>query len=161
VSAAFLLLLRRCRQTRHHADGSECKQSELEDIGPLHGAAYLEAMKGAKRSVATQKQHMAAVRMLFDYLVTGGILAHNPILSVRAPQQSVTKGKTPTLSAEDAGELLRAIETIHLQLRLLVRPGERPAGVDPRPADEGEGPDRALGRLAQLAAEGARAAHVG
>jgi site-specific recombinase XerD len=77
----------------------------LQHIGPLHGAAYLEAMKQAKRSVATQKQHMAAVRMLFDYPVTGGILAHNPILSLRAPRQSVTKGKTPTLSAEDAGEL--------------------------------------------------------
>jgi site-specific recombinase XerD len=86
----------------------------LEDVGPLHGAAYLEAMKGAKRSVATQKQHMAAVGMLFDYLVTGGILAHNPILSVRAPRQSVMKGKTPTLSAEDAGELLRAIKTNNL-----------------------------------------------
>jgi site-specific recombinase XerD len=49
--------------------------------------------------------------MLFDYLVTGGILEHNPILTLRAPRQSVTKGKTPTLSAEDAGELLRAIET--------------------------------------------------
>jgi site-specific recombinase XerC len=57
---------------------------------------------------------MAAVRMLFDYLVTGGILAHNPLLSLRAPRQSVTKGKTPTLSAEDAGELLRAIETNNL-----------------------------------------------
>jgi site-specific recombinase XerD len=86
----------------------------LEDVGPLHGAAYLEAMKGAKRSVATQKQHMAAVGMLFDYLVTGGILAHNPILSVRAPRQSVMKGKTPTLSAEDAGELLRAIKPNNL-----------------------------------------------
>jgi site-specific recombinase XerD len=86
----------------------------LEDVGPLHGAAYLEAMKGAKRSVATQKQHMAAVRMLFDYLVTGGILDHNPILSVRTPGQSVTKGKTPTLSAEDAGELRRSIETDNL-----------------------------------------------
>src|ERR1700757_3785968 len=41
----------------------------LEDIGPLHSASYLEAMKGAKRSAATQKQHMAGVRMLFDYLV--------------------------------------------------------------------------------------------
>jgi site-specific recombinase XerD len=51
----------------------------LEDLGPLHGAAYLEAMKQAKRAVAMQKQHMAAVRMLFDYLVTGGILAHNPV----------------------------------------------------------------------------------
>jgi site-specific recombinase XerD len=64
----------------------------LEDIGPLHGAAYFEAMKGAKRSLATQEQHMAAMRMLIDYLVTGGIFAHNPILS--SPRQSVTKGKT-------------------------------------------------------------------
>jgi len=52
--------------------------------------------------------------MLFDYLVTGGILAHNPLLSLRAPRQSVTKGKTPTLSAEDAGQLLRSIETHNL-----------------------------------------------
>jgi hypothetical protein len=44
--------------------------------GRLHGAAYFEAMQGAKRSVATQKQHMAAVRMLFDYLVTEWILEH-------------------------------------------------------------------------------------
>jgi hypothetical protein len=29
---------------------------------PLQAAAYLEAMKGAKRSVAIQKQRMAAVR---------------------------------------------------------------------------------------------------
>ena len=67
----------------------------LEDVGPLRGAAYLEAMKEAKRSVATQKQHMAAVRMLFDYLVTGGILEHNPILSLRAPRQSVDERQAP------------------------------------------------------------------
>ena len=90
----------------------------LEDIEPLHVAAYLEAMQaatdkdgGKKFSIATQKQHMAAVRMLLDYLVTGGMLAHNPALSVRAPRQSTVKGKTPTLSADEAGELLRSIET--------------------------------------------------
>jgi site-specific recombinase XerD len=90
----------------------------LEDIEPLHVAAYLEAMQaaaeadGAKQfSIATQKQHIAAIRVLFDYLVTGGVLAHNPALSVRAPRHSITKGKTPVLSAEEAGELLRSIET--------------------------------------------------
>ena len=36
----------------------------------------------------------SVVRMLFDYLVASGILAHNPVLSVRAPRQSVTKDKT-------------------------------------------------------------------
>jgi site-specific recombinase XerC len=35
-------------------------------------------------STATLKQHMAAVRMLFDCLVTGGVMEHNPALSVKA-----------------------------------------------------------------------------
>jgi site-specific recombinase XerC len=56
------------------------------------------------------KQHMAAVRMLLDHLVTGGVPEHNPALSVKAPRQKLGKGKTPVLTAEDAGELLRSIE---------------------------------------------------
>jgi len=54
---------------------------------------------------------MAAVRMLFDHLVTGGVLEHNPALSVKAPRQKLGKGKTPVLTAEEAGELLQSIET--------------------------------------------------
>jgi site-specific recombinase XerC len=52
---------------------------------------------------------MAAARMLFDHLVTGGVIEHNPALSVKAPRHSVRKGKTPVLTAEEAGELLRSI----------------------------------------------------
>jgi hypothetical protein len=59
----------------------------------------------------TLKQHMAAIRMLFDHLVTGGVLEHNPALSVKAPRQKLAKGKTPVLTAEEAGDLLRSIET--------------------------------------------------
>jgi site-specific recombinase XerC len=72
---------------------------------------YLEAAKVNGLSTATLKQHMAAVRMLFDHLVTGGVLEHNPALSVKAPRQKLGKGKTPVLTAEEAGELLRSIET--------------------------------------------------
>jgi integrase len=71
---------------------------------------YLEAAKVNGLSTATLKQHMAAVRMLFDHLVTGGVLEHNPALSVKAPRQKLGKGKTPVLTAEEAGELLRSIE---------------------------------------------------
>ena len=46
--------------------------------------------------------------MLFDH--TGGVLEHNPALSVRAPSQKLGKGKTPVLTAEEAGDLLRSIE---------------------------------------------------
>lgn len=83
----------------------------IDDIEPLHVAAWLEALQAEGRAVATQKQFMAAVRMLLDFLVTGGLIASNPALSVRAPRQSVTKGKTPVLSADECGALLRSIDT--------------------------------------------------
>src|SRR5262245_16030343 len=78
----------------------------------------------SKLSTATLKQHMAAIRMLFNHLVTGAVLEHNPALSVKAPRQKLGKGKTPILTADEAGELLRSIETdsvVGLRDRALVR----------------------------------------
>ena len=86
-------------------------RERVQDIGPLDVRDYLEAAKANRLSTATLKQHMAAVRMLFDHLVTGGVLEHNPALSVKAPRQKLGKGKTPVLTAEEAGGLLRSIET--------------------------------------------------
>jgi len=87
-------------------------RERVQDIGPLDVRDYLEAAKANRLSTATLKQHMAAVRMLFDHLVTGGVLEHNPALSVKASRQKLGKGKTPVLTAEEAGELLRSIETV-------------------------------------------------
>jgi site-specific recombinase XerD len=86
-------------------------RARIQDIGPLDVRDYLEAAKANGLSTATLKQHMAAIRMLFDHLVTGGVLEHNPALSVKAPRQKLGKGKTPVLRAEEAGELLRSIES--------------------------------------------------
>ena len=86
-------------------------RERVQDIGPLDVRDYLEAAKANGLSTATLKQHMAAIRTLFDHLVTGGVLQHNPALSVKAPRQKLGKGKTPVLTAEEAGELLRSIET--------------------------------------------------
>src|SRR5262245_39236376 len=43
----------------------------IQDIGPLDVRDYLDAAKANGRSTATLKQHMAAIRVLFDRLVTG------------------------------------------------------------------------------------------
>jgi hypothetical protein len=40
--------------------------------------------------------------MLFDWLVTGGILASNPATSVRGPKHVIKRGKTPVLTADQA-----------------------------------------------------------
>jgi integrase/recombinase XerD len=45
-------------------------------------ATYIEQL-GTKASKPTVKQHLAAIRQLFDYLTTGGILEVNPAASVR------------------------------------------------------------------------------
>jgi site-specific recombinase XerC len=86
-------------------------RARIQDIGPLDVRDYLEAAKANGLSTATLKQHMAAIRMLLDHLVTGAVLEHNPALSVKAPRQKLGKGKTPILTAEEAGDLLRSIVT--------------------------------------------------
>jgi site-specific recombinase XerD len=83
---------------------------ELAAVNAVLVAAYIEHLGDvlAKPSV---KQHLAAIRMLFDYLVTGGVLPFNPASSVRGPKHVVKRGKTPVLSAEDARTLLDSIDT--------------------------------------------------
>lgn len=83
----------------------------LRDIKPFLVAAYIEQHPG---SAPTVKQHLAAINMLFDWLVTGQILPMNPAASVKTPRYSQTSGKTPVLSAEDARKLLDSIETGHV-----------------------------------------------
>lgn len=84
---------------------------ELLDIEPIHVAAYIERHPGAPPTV---KQHLAAVRMLFDWLVTGQVLAMNPAASVRGPKHVVKRGKTPVLDADQARQLLDSIDTAKL-----------------------------------------------
>ena len=67
---------------------------------PVHVAAYVEQLQG-KLEAPTVKQHLACIRMLFDWLVTGQVEPSNPAQSVRGPRYSVSKGTTP------AGALFR------------------------------------------------------
>ena len=48
------------------------------------------------------KLQLAAIRMLFDWLVVGQIVPTNPASAVRGPKHSLKKGKTPALTAEEA-----------------------------------------------------------
>jgi site-specific recombinase XerC len=57
----------------------------------------------------TVKQHLAAVRMLFDWLVTGHVVAVNPATSVRGPKHVVRRGKTTVLTTDEARTLLDSI----------------------------------------------------
>jgi site-specific recombinase XerD len=82
----------------------------LVDIEPLHVAAYIETLQ-AQVAKPTVKQHLAAVRMCFDWLVTGGVLTVNPAHAVRGPKHVVKRGKTPVLTTDQARVLLESIDT--------------------------------------------------
>ncbi len=78
-------------------------------VQPLHVAAYIEALSRA-RSAPTAKLRLAAIRRLFDWLVVGQVMPHNPASSVRGPSHVVKRGKTPVLAPEEARELLNSID---------------------------------------------------
>jgi site-specific recombinase XerD len=82
----------------------------LDAITPIHVAGWIEEMSGT-HSAPTVKQRLAAVRHLFDWLVTGHIMQINPAHSVRGPKHSRKRGKTPVLAPEEARQLLDSIST--------------------------------------------------
>jgi integrase/recombinase XerC len=83
--------------------------ASLAAVQPLHVAGYVEEL-GRARSAPTVKLRLAAVRHLFDWLVIGQIVPFNPAASVRGPNHSVRRGKTPVLAPAEARQLLDAID---------------------------------------------------
>jgi integrase/recombinase XerD len=82
----------------------------IEDVQPVHVAGYIEEL-GKLRSAPTVKQHLACIRMMFDWLVTGQVIATNPAHAVRGPRHSVIKGSTTVMSSPDATAFLNSIDT--------------------------------------------------
>jgi integrase/recombinase XerD len=82
----------------------------LTTIKSYHVSAYLAEL-AAGHSTPTVKQHLASLRMLFDWLILGQIIENNPAAAVKAAKHVVKKGKTPVLKAEEARQLLDGIDT--------------------------------------------------
>jgi integrase/recombinase XerD len=89
-----------------------CDQARLGllDIEPVHVAAWVEGL-GREFAPPSVKQWLAAVRMLFDWLVVGQVLAVNPAHAVRGPKHVVRRGKTPVLTEDQARRLLESLDT--------------------------------------------------
>jgi site-specific recombinase XerD len=89
-----------------------CEDRGLDDlrlIKPVVVAAYVEGLQ-ATLSKPSVKQHLATIRMLFDWLVVGQVIPANPASSVRGPKHVVKKGKTPILTADETRQLLDSID---------------------------------------------------
>ncbi|WP_232493662.1 tyrosine-type recombinase/integrase [Novosphingobium kaempferiae] len=82
---------------------------DLPSIAPIHVAGWIEEL-GQSLSAPTVKQRLAAVRHLFDWLVTGQVVPFNPASSVRGPSHSARTGRTPVLEGEEARALIESID---------------------------------------------------
>ncbi|MCC6457928.1 MAG: tyrosine-type recombinase/integrase [Caldilineaceae bacterium] len=92
-----------------------CEQRNvmLPQVNSVIIAKYIQEL-GEVVAAPTVKQHLASIRMLFDFLVTGHVVVINPAHAVRGPKYVVKTGKTPVLNKEETRSLLNSIniETI-------------------------------------------------
>ena len=90
----------------------EDRNLELADITVFTVSAYVAEMS-REYSARSVRQHLGAIRGLFDHLVARKVVALNPASSVRGPQDDGRKTKTRAtpLQPEDIGLLLDSIGT--------------------------------------------------
>src|SRR6516162_9794743 len=86
----------------------------LTTIRPFDVAAWVKELQ-EKHGAPGVKQQLAAVRMLFDWLVTGQVVPMNPAAAVRGPKHVVKTGKTPVLEGAEWRKLLDSIPTVTLR----------------------------------------------
>ena len=80
---------------------------DLAQVEPIHVAAFVEDQL-REHSRPTVKLRLAALRMLFDWMVVGQVIPLNPA------KHTQKKGKTPVLTPEETRTLLDAIDTASL-----------------------------------------------
>jgi site-specific recombinase XerD len=86
----------------------ETRGLTLTTIRPHDVATYIETLQQT-HSAPGVKQQLAAVRMLFDWLITGQVAPSNPASAVRGPRHVVKTGKTPVLEGAEWRRLIDAI----------------------------------------------------
>ncbi|MEO2031553.1 MAG: tyrosine-type recombinase/integrase [Planctomycetaceae bacterium] len=85
----------------------KCPEVRSEKLAPIDGGRPATPFV----SDSSAKQHLAAIRRMFDYLITGGLLEVNPAAAVRGPSVVIDKGKTPIMTPDELRMLLDSIDT--------------------------------------------------
>jgi site-specific recombinase XerD len=92
----------------------EDRSLTLAAIRPHDVATYVEGLQAAVQAPSV-KQQLAAIRMLFNSLVTRQVVPTNQAAAVRGPKHVVKTGKTPVLEGEEWRKLLDSIPATTLR----------------------------------------------
>src|SRR3954453_1053391 len=79
-------------------------------VEPVHVAAYVEQL-GRTHTKPSVALHLAAIKRLFAFLVTGGVLKRSPAVEVKGPTFSRKIGATPITSTQEVRRLLDSLPT--------------------------------------------------
>ncbi|MEM8671134.1 MAG: tyrosine-type recombinase/integrase [Planctomycetota bacterium] len=101
------------RAVNRFFDWAELRGLTLDRIQSFHVSGYIEEL-GKTMAIPTVKQNLAALRMLFDWLMIRQVCRTNPCHAVRGPKLKITSGKTIALDEADAKRLLTSIPTNNL-----------------------------------------------
>ena len=82
----------------------------LTTIRPFDVGEWIEQLQ-ENHGPAGVKQQLAAVRMMFNWLIIGQIAPVNPAAAVRGPKLVVKTGKTPVLDGKEWHKLIDSIPT--------------------------------------------------
>jgi site-specific recombinase XerC len=75
-----------------------CSQKNIDELSrvqPFHVAGFVKDLQ-TELLPPSVKQHLAALRMLFDWLVVGHVIEVNPAHAVRGPKHVVKKARRPS-----------------------------------------------------------------
>jgi integrase/recombinase XerD len=98
-----------------------CEEHELKlhTIKPLHVSAYIE---GKPLTAPSVKQHLTALRGLFNWLVIKQVVPDNPARFVKGPKFSRQVGVTPILEPDQMRKLLNSI-AVTREVKIPRKPG--------------------------------------
>ena len=85
------------------------RQLELESVKAYHVGAWLDQHPGSR---STQRQHLAAVRLLFDSLMMRGVVEYNPAARARPPRLVRESSHTPVF---EEAEIVAFLDSISLE----------------------------------------------
>lgn len=86
---------------------AECGLSGLQQVEPGRVDAYFREHPGSR---ATVRQHLAALRGLFDAFLDADLIAVNPVSRIRAPDGRPVVRHTPILTPQQTRSFLESIE---------------------------------------------------
>lgn len=81
---------------------------ELRSVTRAHILAWRAELERRELSAATIRRKLAALGSLFDYFCECNAVMSNPVDGVRRPKVDCSEGKTPSLSDQQARQLLNA-----------------------------------------------------